>query len=183
MRIESVRSVDEPLCVVGEGVPILTVRIDRKRLATLNRLFSGRSLGMIAHYLVLNALAVTDALPGDGVDGSLASFVAQQERLLSRALIATRLGKSPSPDSLSAPLPAFPPQVATHTGRRDVDIAAGGDLLLIRALAPGDVAPCNATSRTTTPFRFFAQPCCSSGFARTTSPCPAIANGTPSAKR
>ena len=139
IRIESVRSVDEPPSIMGEGGPILTVRIDRKRLATLNRLFRGPSLGMIAHYLVLNALAVTDALAGDGVDGSLASFVAQQERLLSRALIATRLGKSPSLDSLSAPLPAFPPQVAAHTGRRDVDTPAGGDLLLIRALAPTDV--------------------------------------------
>jgi hypothetical protein len=138
-RIESVRSSDEPLSVMGKDGPILIVRLDHKRLAALNRLFSGPSLGTIAHYLLLNALAVTDPLPGDGVDGSIAAFVAQQEQLLSRALITTRLGKSPAPDRISAPLPPFPPRISTHLDLRLVDAVTPGEIMLVRALSTSDL--------------------------------------------
>jgi uncharacterized repeat protein (TIGR01451 family) len=138
-RIESVRSTDDQVSITGLGGPILTVRLDRKRLATLHRLFGGPTLGTIAHYLVLNALAATDALPGDGADGSIATFVAQQERLLSRALIATRLGKNPAPDSVSAPLPPFPPRVAAHSNHRPIDKCAPGEIRLVRALSTSDM--------------------------------------------
>jgi hypothetical protein len=138
-RIESVRSSEEQVFVTGLGGPVLTVRLDRKRLATLIGLFSGPSLGTIAHYLVLNALAATQPLPGDRGDDSLAAFVAHQEQLLSRALIATRLGKNPAPDSISAPLPAFPPQIAAYSDRRPVKACAAGEIMLVRALAMSDV--------------------------------------------
>jgi hypothetical protein len=137
-KIESVRSGETALFVTGRGGPILTVRIDRKRLATLNRLFSGPSLGTIAHFLVLNALAVTDALPGDGNDPSIAAFVAQQEQLLSRAMIALRLGKTLAPDSISAVLPAFPPRVVAHSARRPISLPPAGELVLVRAFSAND---------------------------------------------
>jgi len=138
-RIESVRSSEEHVFVTGLGGPVLTVRLDRKRLATLNGLFSGPSLGTIAHYLVLNALAATHPLPGERGDDSLAAFVAHQEQLLSRALIATRLGKNPAPDSISAPLPAFPPRIAAYSDRRPVEACGAGEIMLVRALAMSDV--------------------------------------------
>jgi hypothetical protein len=138
-RIESVRSNEDTFSVTGQGGPILTVRIDRKRLKTLTRLFSGPSLGTIAHYLVLNALAVTDALPGDGADGSLAAFVAQQEKLLSRALIAIRLGKTPAPDTVSARLPPFPPRIAAHAEECRIAAPVAGEAILVRALAADDL--------------------------------------------
>ncbi len=132
---------DAPVPIMGHGGPILTVRLDRKRLATLSRLFSGPSLGMIAHYLMLNALAATDALPGDGKDTAIATFVVRQEQLLSRALIATRLGKAPSPDDVGAVLPPFPPMVAQHTKTVSVRAPAGDDeALLVRAFAPAEIA-------------------------------------------
>lgn len=134
-RIESVRSNEDRFSMLGQGGPVLTVRLDRKRLRTLTRLFSGPSLGTIAHYLLLNALAVTDPLPGDGVDGSLAVFVKQQEQLLSRALIAMRLGKTPPPDTVSALLPPFPPRVVAHADKCSIDAPATGEALLVRALA------------------------------------------------
>ncbi|MFN2462003.1 MAG: hypothetical protein ABR591_15200, partial [Candidatus Velthaea sp.] len=80
------------ISVRGAGGPVLTVTLDHKRLTSLRSLFGSRSLGMIAHYLVLNALATTDTLPGDGDAAELRRFVSAQEQLLSRALIATRLG-------------------------------------------------------------------------------------------
>jgi hypothetical protein len=123
-RIESVRSSDDRPSVMGMGGPILTVRLDRKRLATLNRLFSG---------------------PGDGEDVSIAAFVGTQEQLLSRALIATRLGKSPSPDSLSAPLPPSPPRIAAHTGLRRIDVSKPGEISLARAFAPSDMIALHKT--------------------------------------
>jgi hypothetical protein len=138
-RIESVRSSEEQVFVTGLGGPVLTVRLDRKRLATLIALFSGPSLGTIAHYLVLNALAATQPLPGDRADDSLGAFVAHQEQLLSRALIATRLGKNPAPGSISAPLPAFPPRIAAYSDRRPVEACAAGEIMLVRALTMSDV--------------------------------------------
>jgi hypothetical protein len=137
-RIESVRSRDQAF-VTGVGGPILTMRLERKRLAMLNGLFSGPSLGTIAHYLVLNALAATQPLPGDHADGSLAAFAAHQEQLLFRALIATRLGKNPAPDSISAPLPRFPPRVAAHSDRWPVEPCAPGEIMLVRAFAMSEM--------------------------------------------
>jgi hypothetical protein len=94
---------------------------------------------MIAHYLVLNALAVRNPLPGDGKDDSIATFVASQEQLLSRALITTRLGKVPAPDSVGAALPAFPPALAVHAERRTIDLPPPGEAMLFRAFQPGEV--------------------------------------------
>ncbi len=137
--IEVVRSHDEGIAFAGQGGPILCVRFDRKRLATLGALFGGPSFGMLAHYLVLNALATRDPLPGDGADATIANFVADQEQLLSRALIATRLGKSPSAESLGAVLPAFPPALPVHSERRSVAAPPPGQLLLFRAFRPTEV--------------------------------------------
>jgi uncharacterized repeat protein (TIGR01451 family) len=139
-KIEVVRSVDDRISFAAQGGPILAVRIDRRRLATLTGLFSGASLGMIAHYLVLNALAARDPLPGDGTDTSIAAFVASQEQLLSRALITTRLGKTPASDSVGAALPAFPPPLATHADRRGIDTPPPGQAMLFRAFQPSEVS-------------------------------------------
>jgi len=138
-KIEVVRSVDDALSIAGKGGPILAVRINRKRLATLGGLFSAASLGMIAHYLLLTALAVRDPLPGDGTDGSIATFVASQEQLLSRALITTRLGKTPAPDSVGAALPAFPPALATHADRRSIRRSPLGGAMLFRGFQASEV--------------------------------------------
>jgi hypothetical protein len=138
-KIEVVRSVERYIDVEPFGGPILTVSIDRKRLAMLNGLFGGASLGMIAHYLVLNALAVHQALPGDGGDESLAAFVTQQERLLLRALIATRLGQTPAPESVAAPLPAFPASLAPRFERCEIETPRSGSVLLVRPFEPGEV--------------------------------------------
>jgi hypothetical protein len=140
VRIQVVRSAEDAVAVEGRGGPVLTVSVDRKRLAALARLFGGASLGMIAHYLVLNALAAKDALPGDGADGSIAAFVAHQEQLLSRALITTRLGKTPQPESISAALPPLPPALATHADRPRIASGPPGEAVLVRAFTPGDIA-------------------------------------------
>jgi hypothetical protein len=119
---------------------MLTVGVDRKRLATLTRLFSGPTLGMIAHYLMLNALAAKDALPGDGDDDAIAGFVASQEQLLSRALITTRLGKTPLSENVGAALPGLPPALCVHHDSRQIAPASAGEALLIRAFAPSEIA-------------------------------------------
>jgi uncharacterized repeat protein (TIGR01451 family) len=138
--IEVVRSIDDRISFAGQGGPILAVRIDRRRLMTLTGLFSGASLGMVAHYLVLNALATREPLPGDGSDASIAAFVADQEQLLSRALIATRLGKTPAADSIGATLPPFPPAFTPHTERRIIETPPKGEIALFRAFRPSEVA-------------------------------------------
>jgi hypothetical protein len=138
-KIEVVRSREDSVEIAGRGGPVLTVSVDRKRLAALNRLFGGASLGMIAHYLVLNALAAKDALPGDGADGSIAAFVANQEQLLSRALIATRMGKTPQPDSVGAALPPLPPALAVHADRPRIAAGPPGEAVLVRAFTPSDI--------------------------------------------
>jgi hypothetical protein len=127
------------LQLAGKGGPILTVRIDRNRLATLARLFKGPSLGMIAHYLVLNALAATDALPGDGNDRALAAFAKAQERLLARALITARLGKTPASDTVAAILPAFPPAIAGRMSTATISHTATSEVLLIRAFQTNEI--------------------------------------------
>jgi len=126
--------------VRGNGGPVLTVTLDRKRIAALRALFGERSLGMIAHYLVLNALAATIPLPEDGEGGSLAAFVSAQELLLSRALIATRLGKTPSPESIAAPLPDFPPSVRNRDDIAMLALSGSGDeLRLVRAFKTSEI--------------------------------------------
>jgi hypothetical protein len=60
-------------------------------------------------------------------------------------LIATRLGKTPDPDSVSAPLPPFPPQVAAHSERRRIDAPMRGEVILIRALAADDMIALQGT--------------------------------------
>lgn len=138
-KISVVRSAGLPVGIEGRGGPILTVALDRKRHATLARLFSGPSLGMIAHYLLLNALAAKDALPGDGTDDSIAAFVASQEQLLSRALVATRLGKTPLPESVGAELPPFPPTLPAHTRVTPLPEPRPGQAVLVRALSMSEL--------------------------------------------
>ncbi|GAC1593403.1 MAG: hypothetical protein NVS3B28_23300 [Candidatus Velthaea sp.] len=118
--------------------PVLTVTLDRKRLDSLRALFGGRSLGMIAHYLVLNALATSAPLPGDGEADQLAAFAAVQERLLLRALIVMRLGKPPTPDSVAAPLPPFPPRVRSRTDAPALP-QPPGTLVLVRAYKESEI--------------------------------------------
>jgi len=95
---------------------------------------------MIAHYLVLNALAAKDALPGDTADGSIAAFVAQQEQLLSRALISARLGKPLSPDSISATLPAFRSVLTSFSDERTIAMPPPGQTLLFRSFTRSEIA-------------------------------------------
>jgi hypothetical protein len=139
-KLEVVRSNDDRLSITARGGPILTVQIDRKRLMTLGGLFSGPSFGMIAHYLVLNALAAKDPLPGDTADGSIATFIAEQEQLLSRALISARLGKTLSPESISANLPAFGSALASFADERKIDMLPPGQTLLFRSFARNEIA-------------------------------------------
>jgi hypothetical protein len=94
---------------------------------------------MIGHYLLLNALAAKDALPGDGPDESIATFVANQEQLLSRALVATRLGKTPLPESVGAELPTFPPALPPHTGATQLAEPGPGQAMLVRALSMSEL--------------------------------------------
>jgi hypothetical protein len=54
-------------------------------------------------------------------------------------LIATRLGKNPAPDSVSAPLPPFPPHVKAHGDLRPIGAVPAGEIMLVRALTPGDI--------------------------------------------
>jgi hypothetical protein len=125
--------------LLGLGGPILTVTIDRRRLAALAALFGERSLGMIAHYLVLNALATAQPLPGDGEAPEIAAFLAAQERLLSRALISTRLGKPVAPESVAALFPQFPPAVRDRSDTVEPVPAADGSLLLVRAFKHSEI--------------------------------------------
>ena len=152
--VEEAVPVEEGIFVTGRGGPMLTVRLDRKRLATLTRLFSGQNLGMIGHYLVLNALAATDPLPGDASDTTIATFIAQQEQLLSRALITSRLGKVPSPESLAAELPQFPPELTLHAERCQFEAPPPGEALLVRAFQTNEIAFLERTiaSEKTSPF-------------------------------
>jgi uncharacterized repeat protein (TIGR01451 family) len=120
------------LSVTAHDAGVLTVLIDRKRYAALAALFTGRSLGMTAHYLVLNALAVRDPLPGDGDATEIGDFLMVQERLLSRALIATRLNRPIETESLAAALPVFPPPTAARSGQIEIEPGVGG-VRLIRA--------------------------------------------------
>ncbi|GAC1403309.1 MAG: hypothetical protein NVSMB64_04800 [Candidatus Velthaea sp.] len=122
----------------GSDGPVLTVTLDRKRLDSLRALFGGRSLGMIAHYLVLNALATSVPLPGDGEAAELAAFIGIQERLLLRALVATRLGKPPTPDSVAAPLPPFPPRLRSRTDAPALPQPAAA-LVLARAYTESEI--------------------------------------------
>jgi hypothetical protein len=139
-KVDVVRSHGAPVRCEARGGPVLTVTVEGKRLAKLNALFAGPSLGMVAHYLLLNALAARDTLPGDGDPGGIGAFVASQEQLLSRALITTRLGKTPAGDDLTVALPPFPPAVPSHDGGCAVESAADGAIVLVRAFAPTDVA-------------------------------------------
>jgi hypothetical protein len=126
--------------VRGNGGPVLTVTLDRKRIVALRALFGERSLGMIAHYLVLNALAATVPLPEDGEGGALAAFVSAQEQLLSRALIATRLGKTPSPESIAAALPDFPPPARDRDDIAMLALRGDDELCLVRAFKQTEIA-------------------------------------------
>jgi len=119
---------------------VLTVTLDRKRIAALRTLFGERSLGMIAHYLLLNALAATAPLPDDGAGGALAAFVSAPEMLLSRALIATRLGKAPPPESIAAALPAFPPAARDRDDIAMLALPGAGEVCLVRAFKASEIA-------------------------------------------
>ena len=134
------QDVPEQLVVRGVGGPILTVALDRRRCAMLSSLFGGRSLGMIAHYLVLNALATTTALPEDGSSDELTAFVASQEHLLSRALIAARLGKPIATEAIAAPLPTFPPAIADRNDSAEITPGEAGAVRLMRAYRPTEIA-------------------------------------------
>ncbi|HXF33684.1 MAG TPA: hypothetical protein VN603_03865 [Candidatus Acidoferrales bacterium] len=91
--------------------PALTTVIEKTKLATLTQFFAAtRSFGMVAHYLLLSALACTRTLPSEESDQEIASFFAAQDALLTKALIAKRLGKAVALSDVAAPLPAFPPQ-------------------------------------------------------------------------
>jgi uncharacterized repeat protein (TIGR01451 family) len=125
---------------VGNGSFVLEVTLDRSRVASLRGLFAGKPLGMLAHYLVLNALAVRRPLAGDGDTAALTAFLEHQERLLSRALITTRLGKTIAPESVAAPLPPFPPDLPERDGSFALAPAPAGALTLVRVFRPSEVA-------------------------------------------
>lgn len=86
--------------------------LEKSKIATLAQFFAAtRSFGMVAHYLLLSALACSRTLPPDESGDEIASFFTAQEALLTRALVAKRLGKSVALDDVAAPLPAFPPEI------------------------------------------------------------------------
>lgn len=90
--------------------PALTTSIEKTKVATLAQFFAAtRSFGMVAHYLLLSALACSRTLPRDDANADIASFFSAQDALLTKALIAKRLGKNVALDDVAAPLPAFPP--------------------------------------------------------------------------
>jgi len=124
----------------GNGSFVLEVTLDRARIASLRALFTGKPLGMLAHYLVLNALATRRPLSGEGDSAALTDFLEHQERLLSRALISTRLGKNIAPESVAAPLPAFPPDLPDRDDPFAMDPAPAGSVTLVRAFRPSEVA-------------------------------------------
>jgi len=124
----------------GAGSFVLEVTLERGRIAALRALFAGKPLGMLAHYLVLNALATRRPLAGDGDAAALGGFLDHQERLLSRALITTRLGKTIAPESVAAPLPPFPPALPPRDDPFALTPAAPGALTLVRAFRPSEVA-------------------------------------------
>jgi hypothetical protein len=123
----------------GSGGPVLLTTLDRRRYAALTALFRERSLGMIAHYLVLNALATVEPLPGDGEAPELRTFVTNQERLLTRALVSQRLGKPSPPESIAALFPAFPPPLAPRTGEVPLPEPEPGTLVLVRAFSEREI--------------------------------------------
>jgi hypothetical protein len=125
---------------IANGSFVLEVTLDRPRIASLRALFTGKPLGMLAHYLVLNALATRRPLDGDGDTVALTAFLETQERLLSRALISTRLGKPIAPESVAAPLPAFPPDLPERDGAFALAPAPDGAVTLVRAFRPSEVA-------------------------------------------
>ena len=124
----------------GNGSFVLEVTLDRARVTSLRGLFTGRPLGMLAHYLVLNALATRRPRAGEGDATALAAFLEAQERLLSRALITTRLGKSITPETVAAPLPPFPPTLPDWDGAFAMEPAVAGSVTLVRAFRPSEVA-------------------------------------------
>jgi hypothetical protein len=119
---------------------VLEVTLERGRIAALRALFAGKPLGMLAHYLVLNALATRRPLDAAGDAAALGAFLDHQERLLSRALITTRLGKAIAPETVAAPLPPFPPDLPAREGPFDLMPASAGALTLVRAFRPSEVA-------------------------------------------
>ncbi|HXP93260.1 MAG TPA: hypothetical protein VN905_07295 [Candidatus Binatia bacterium] len=90
--------------------PTLTTVLEKAKIATLGQFFSAaRSFGMAAHYLLLSALACTRTLPREGSGDEIAAFFSAQDALLTKALIAKRLGKTVTLSDVAAPMPAFPP--------------------------------------------------------------------------
>ncbi|MGB8265505.1 MAG: hypothetical protein WCE44_04225, partial [Candidatus Velthaea sp.] len=125
----------------AHGGFVLQVTLDRKRHGSLAALFTGeRRSGMIAHYLVLNALATRDPLDAQGDAAAIGAFLAAQERLLSKALITSRLGKTIIPENVAAALPPFPPEIPERSGRFELTPAPAGAVTLVRAFRPAEIA-------------------------------------------
>ncbi len=90
--------------------PTLTTVLEKPKITTLGQFFSAaRSFGMAAHYLLLSALACSRTLPREGSGDEISAFFSAQDALLTKALIAKRLGKTVTLSEVAAPMPAFPP--------------------------------------------------------------------------
>ncbi len=124
-----------------QGGALFSVRLSRARLTLLGQVFNGaKPLGMIGHYLFLNALATVEPMP-NASDDSLAAFAAAQEQRLSRGLIAKRLGKTLVPEDVAAPLPAvFPPKLK-RAESVDLPTTRGESaILLYRIMRPNELS-------------------------------------------
>ncbi len=126
--------VEEPVAERPPAEPALAARLQISKLRTLGQFFAPeRSFGMTAHYLLLSVLACRD---NGGADRILADFFGAQEALLTRALIARKMGKTVTLDDVSAPLPAFP--LATLE-RAPEPAPRADDLVLYRTFKAGEL--------------------------------------------
>jgi hypothetical protein len=123
------------------GGALFSVALPQDRVAFLRRLFTGaKPPGMIAHYILLNALAAAEPLPRSD-DASLAEFAALQEQRLSRALITKRLGRPLLAEDVAAPLPAqFPPRLVLAESVELPVASDGAALLLYRVMRPNELS-------------------------------------------
>lgn len=118
--------------------PTLATTLTRGKITTLNQFFAAtRSFGMVAHYLLLSALACSRTLPLEESAEPIAGFFSAQDALLTRALVAKRIGKSVALGDVAAPLPAFPPPFpASAPLPREAPAAS---VILMRSFAPSEL--------------------------------------------
>jgi len=116
----------------------LATSLGKTKLASLAHFFSPtRSLGMVAHYLLLSALACSRTLPLETSRDEIASFFAAQDAFLTKVLVAKRLGKRIALDDVAAPFPPFPPEIPESGPLPET--APRGAVILVRSFSLGEL--------------------------------------------